>query len=226
MDRPELEVASRSGGVGQRDRREWQARTTTVELVLETLRSERSSRPVLDLGCGNGWMTVRLGEALESYVVGADVVLGELAAGEHVFGRRGLAFVAGDVVDARLFKRGAFGWVVMAASIQYFPRLDRLFSAVAELLADEGKLLICDSPFYERHEVVGARTRSTHYYREMGVAAMAEHYHHHAVDELVQRGARWIRRPNSVSERFRRHVLRQRRSPFPVVVLDRSGLVS
>jgi SAM-dependent methyltransferase len=120
------------------------------------------------------------------------------------------------------FEGGSFDRVVFAASIQYFPAIERALDRALALLAADGEIHILDSPLYttglEREQAV---ERSGRYFRSIGAEAMSGHYHHHTLSSLTRadlrisihrpgRMAPWIRRMGWPAPAFPYIVLRRR----------------
>ncbi len=171
--------------------REWRWRKRTFERFDAYLNRHYPNRliRVLDLGCGNGWMSNLIaGNPLRS-VTAVDLNEMELKQGRRVFQRDNLQFAFGDVLQGALPEKN-FEVIVLAASVQYFPDLKELLTALRRLLAANGSIHLLDSHFYateaERH---AAGQRSLTYYQQLGVPEMGNFYHHHLWKEAQALGA-------------------------------------
>ena len=193
---------------------EWLARRASAKRLLAYF--DRCAKPLrmLDLGCGNGWLSATLGQLPGVRVLGLDTNLVELAQGARVFGAvEGAGFLAADVFHAP-FREAEFAAVVMASSVQYFDDLPRLLLALQPLLTPAGEVHIIDSPFYEEEDVDAARRRTEAYYVELGFPEMAARYHHHAWSELAGFAVTLLHNPSTFGAKFQRR-LGMADSPFP-----------
>ena len=193
---------------------EWRWRRRTFERFLSfcknlsTPRGEnvertdpyRMTKKILDLGCGNGWLTNRLAENPNWEVWAMDVNEEELAQGARLFGRENLRFVYADLpslvsrndipeASPGISFRDTFDLVVLAASVQYFPDLENLIFSLKKCLKPGGEIHILDSPFY-KNEIArtAARQRTLEYYTKLGVPEMAAFYHHHLWADVEKLG--------------------------------------
>jgi SAM-dependent methyltransferase len=162
---------------------EWRLRGPSARRLAEYFRQQARPLRILDLGCGNGWLSAHVADLPGCRVWGLDTNHLELAQAGRVFHRERLAFLEGDV-EAAPFASSTFDAAFIASSIQYFPDLPRLVSALFQLLRPEGEVHILDSPLYDEAEVAAAREASLEYYKRLGIPEMAEHYHHHALSSL------------------------------------------
>jgi SAM-dependent methyltransferase len=175
---------------------EWRIRGGSARRLLRhLLAGAPRPRTILDVGCGNGWMTRQLAGIPGSVVFGIDVHEAELAQADRVFGgRENLRFLFGDVfTDLLPFDRA--DTIILAGAIQYFADLPALLSRLVAFLADGGEIHILDSPLYAACEIRAARERSNRYYHDLGVPEMSRRYHHHPIDTLAPWSPRWRYRP-------------------------------
>ena len=171
--------------------KEWRWRKRSLERLDRYLNRQYGNQPIrlLDLGCGNGWMSNYLASQPEREVWATDLNEQELLQGSRVFQKENLRFVYADVLQGTLPGQ-YFEVIVLAASVQYFPDLKELLTALRRLLAANGTIHFLDSHFYateaERH---AARQRSFTYYEQAGVPEMGKFYHHHLWKEAQELGA-------------------------------------
>ena len=194
---------------------EWRARQLSSRRLLTHLAARPGGLHILDLGCGNGWLTAALAQLPGSRVTGLDINGRELAQASRVFGSvAGASFLAADVFRSPL-PAGAFDVVVMASVAQYFNDLALLLEALRTLLRpDGGEVHILDSPFYGEEDVQAARERSAVYYEGIGFPEMSARYHHHTWGELGDFDLNVLYDPRAVLPRFRRR-LGAHDPPFP-----------
>jgi 2-polyprenyl-3-methyl-5-hydroxy-6-metoxy-1,4-benzoquinol methylase len=167
---------------------EWQQRKKSYERLQQHIKSKYKNEKiaVLDLGCGNGWMSNLLHKA-EYNVTGADLNMAELTQGERVFGTNGtLQWIYGDVMNAQF--PYPYDVIVLAASCQYFAELPVLIERLKSMTQANGEIHLIDSMFYRQDEVAGAAARSRAYYSGLGYPDMAKYYHHHSKEDLMEMG--------------------------------------
>lgn len=163
--------------------REWAIRAVSANR-LQTYISEQLIyyRPLtlLDLGCGNGWLTHQLAQLPGLRVIGVDINRLELSQAANVFRHQSnLSFCYGDI-SAGLFCERRFDFITIMAAIQYFPNLAVLLTRLRGLLNHGGEIHILDSPFYNSKDAQqAARHRTRQHYERLGYPAMAKFYHHH-----------------------------------------------
>jgi SAM-dependent methyltransferase len=139
---------------------------------------------ILDIGCGNGWMSNRLAENVHWRVLGIDVNEPELNQAKRLFARENLQFQQVHVLDNTL-SAAQFDVVVLAASVQYFPDLPVLIASIERILKPGGEIHITDAPFYNSPTArEQARQRSADYYTRQGVPEMTDFYFHHLVSDI------------------------------------------
>lgn len=169
---------------------EWALRSASLDRLLKYL-NKRTGKPlrILDIGCGNGWMSHKLSQA-GHYVTAMDLNMDELTQAERVFGSsEKLEWVYGNVLEP-LFDGQNFNVVLFAASCQYFPNIALLTKAVAPLLRPGGAIHLFDSIFYLNKDITAARKRSQEYYSKLGFPEMSNYYFHHSSEALKQLGYR------------------------------------
>lgn len=200
---------------------EWRMRADSVSRLERWIGGSGIRGPVMDLGCGPGWMTARLARRFCG-AVGVDVVRSELERGAEAFAEvKGLELVVADVFED-VFPEAPFGLVVAASCAQYFPSLHDLLVRLLKLVRTDGAVVVLDTPFYRADEVEAARDRTRGHYRDLGVPEAASGYHHHTLESVRDLRPDVVydpRRPwNRTLRRFQRG-----RSPFPIVVFRPGG---
>ena len=162
---------------------EWLVRKASCEKLKSLLRAKKQPLAVLEVGCGNGWLSNQLASLPGTQVTGLDVNLPELEQGAAVFTAPNLRFVYGEL---RNYVLGAerFDVIVFAASVAYFPSLQELISVALQHLKPGGEIHIVDTFFYKRNEIPAARQRTLDYYSSMGFPEMAGAYFHFSLEDL------------------------------------------
>lgn len=190
--------------------REWCARKRSGSRLLHYLKKKQAPLNILEVGCGNGWLSNLLSSLPYSRVTGIDINTTELMQARRVFVySSNLEFILGDIRSGILFDR-RFDMVVFAASIQYFPCMQTITQFVLEhLLTHTGEIHILDTPFYKAEEVAAARERTAAYYAKLGFPEMTGYYFHHSMDDLQPFHYKILYQPMAVQHRFTRN-----RNPF------------
>lgn len=198
---------------------EWRARAASASRLTQYL--SRSPKPltILDLGCGNGWLSNLLRQS-GHHVVGVDRNRYELKQAARVFASNSsLSFLEADIFSAP-FAPQSFDVIVLASVIQYFRDLPALLNGLLSYLKPQGEIHIMDSPLYAETELADAVLRSRAYYSSLGFPEMAGFYFHHRLADLDAFDPLWLYRPNRRVLRWKRW-LRLDDAPFPWVMIRR-----
>lgn len=162
---------------------EWRVRARSLANLLRALRAQGNRLRVLDIGCGNGWMSAAIAAEGHS-VVALDMHGIELEQAARVFADRDVTWCLGDPREVDL-PSSHFDAVVFAASLQYFGDLPALFDRVRPSLVPGGAVHVLDTVLYaDRTAAEAALERSRSYYAGLGAADMAGHYHAHCLNDL------------------------------------------
>ena len=164
--------------------KEWVIRRQSCKSLLSYIRHKDTVLKILEIGCGNGWLSAQLAGITNASVTGLDINQVELEQAERVFANLpNLKFLRGSIADDFL-KDEKFDLIIFAACVQYFPSLKQVMNISVEHLTLQGEVHIMDSHFYQLAEIAAARQRSLEYYKSIGVSEMARHYYHHSFNEL------------------------------------------
>jgi ubiquinone/menaquinone biosynthesis C-methylase UbiE len=164
---------------------EWQVRKRSARMLVKALEAPRKPLSVLEIGCGNGWLSRQVALIPGICVAGLDVNALELQQAQRVFQQQqNLAFVAGDIRTGMLLGQ-QFDRIIFAAAIQYFPSLHEILTVALDHLREQGEIHILDSFFYEKRDLADARKRTQQYYHGLGVPEMSAYYFHHAREDLL-----------------------------------------
>lgn len=192
--------------------KEWSIRKSSLTKLISYLR-KTSAKRILELGCGNGWLSHRLATSLVSEVFAMDINETELLQGARVFeGVKNLIFICGDIRTSKITPQ-SFDCIVLAASIQYFPDFGLLIKRLLSLLTPTGEIHIIDTPFYHDDKLATAKQRSKTYFENSGFAAMAPYYNHHTWSGLKSFNYKVMYEPGLVHHRIRSIFFPM--SPFP-----------
>lgn len=191
---------------------EWALRKESALRLLKYC-SKKQPPTILEIGCGNGWLSHLLAGADKSAVIGMDVNLQELEQAARVFQREHLYFLL-DEITAPEFAAERFNMIVFAASIQYFPSLKNIITLAMSKLQPGGELHILDTHFYPQENIAAAQQRSLDYYTSLGVPEMAASYFHHSLEDLQVFPHQLLYNPKNPLNRLKGY-----RSPFPWIRL-------
>jgi ubiquinone/menaquinone biosynthesis C-methylase UbiE len=181
---------------------EWQMRKTSSQKLIQYLTKKYKPLDILEIGCGNGWLSHRLSLIPRSEVIGTDINFVEIQQAERVFQHvPNLQFMYVQV-EPGLFPEKNFDVIVFAASIQYFPSISETIKKLLPLLKPDGEIHIIDSNFYSSANVKEAKHRSRLYYEAAGFPAMADYYFHHSLEELQGLDYSILYNPNHLFNRM------------------------
>jgi len=199
---------------------EWAIRKNTLKKLIKYLEKKNEKLLILELGCGNGWLSHNLAKSLTAEILGVDVNEAELLQGATIFKNyQNLSFLYADIFSADL-KNETFDVILLASSIQYFPDLSQLVNRLLELTKPSGEIHFADTPIYSsREESQQAQKRSRDYFVSQGVPEMISKYFHHHYDELRSFNHRILFDPNSLISILKRRILRSPQPVFPWVLI-------
>jgi ubiquinone/menaquinone biosynthesis C-methylase UbiE len=182
--------------------KEWQLRKESTERLVTYLQKQNEPLKILEIGCGNGWLSQCLASIPGSHVTGTDINFTEVQQAARVFsGISNLHFIYSHA-EQGLFDDAQFDTIVFAASIQYFPSVEAILNKVLRLVKPSGEIHIIDSHFYSLPDISAARQRSQLYFEAIGFPEMAKCYFHHPLDNLQSFNYSILYDPNSLFNRF------------------------
>jgi ubiquinone/menaquinone biosynthesis C-methylase UbiE len=164
---------------------EWKIRSQSAKKLLDFLKKKKKPRLIVEVGCGNGWLTHCLAAAVRSECCGIDVNMLELEQAARVFKQQSeVCFLNIDLTRARQTFFNA-DVIVVAGAIQYFPDLAEIIAKLSGYLVRGGEIHILDSPLYASPEEAGAaRERSRAYFVSRNSPEMVQRYFHHPIQAL------------------------------------------
>jgi ubiquinone/menaquinone biosynthesis C-methylase UbiE len=193
---------------------EWKARSKSATRLLKYLENKKKPLMILEVGCGNGWLSALLAGLEQSRITGSDINQFELNQAKRVFNNlSNLNFITGDLRE--LIFENKFDIIVFAASIQYFPDFGKTISHAMTLLNEPGEIHILDSYFYPASGVAGAATRSSTYFRTLGHETMNRFYFHHSMELVQEFNYKFLYNPANFKYR-----ISGRSNPFPWICIS------
>jgi ubiquinone/menaquinone biosynthesis C-methylase UbiE len=184
--------------------REWMVRKKSSEQLIQLLKKKKTKLNILEVGCGNGWLSAKLSDIENATVTGIDVNRIELMQAVTTFEKKNnLHFIYGDIRTTQL-RSHAYDIIVFAASIQYFPSLFEIITKALSLLNDDGEIHIIDTPLYDKNEIENAAMRTKNYYISLGFEAMSSYYFHHSLADLHQFNYKIIYDPKSIFSKLKK----------------------
>ncbi len=193
---------------------EWQSRKESVSRLRNYFGKKLSLLKILEVGCGNGWLSHFLAYIPGCDVTGTDVNFTELQQGSRVFSHiPNLKFVYGGI-DAAELEGEYYDFIVFASSIHYFSCLETIIETARKKLRPGGEIHILDTPFYKRNELAAAKLRTEAYYQATGFPEMAEYYYHHSMDNLQTYSPKILYSTSFINRR-----LLNNKNPFPWICI-------
>jgi SAM-dependent methyltransferase len=194
---------------------EWKIRTRSLQRLAKYL-DDGKERIILEVGCGNGWLSHQLSKIKKAQVIGIDVNFTELQQASKVFEDiPNLVFILGDIFSIHLPVK--VDHIVLASSAQYFPDLFSLIKALKTKLSDGGEIHIIDTPFYNAKTVDSARSRSRDYFNSHD-SGMGGHYIHHAWTDLEKFNFELLYEPSTFLSKLKNKFSSD--SPFPWIKIS------
>lgn len=159
---------------------EWKIRAQSAAALVAYFKQRSGS--LLEVGCGNGWLSNLLARETTLQVTGLDCNPTEIEQAQRVFGTGDrLNFIQGYFPEA-ITPGKNFDYILFAASFHYFSEPAEMIQTALAYCKPGGELHIKDSPFYSNHSLAAARDRSANYFTKLGFPGMLNYYHHHSRD--------------------------------------------
>jgi 2-polyprenyl-3-methyl-5-hydroxy-6-metoxy-1,4-benzoquinol methylase len=180
---------------------EWKIRKRSSQKLVVCLEKKNKPLKILEIGCGNGWLSSKLSAIPNTWVTGMDVNEIEIAQAQRIFKKDNLEFIWNSF-DSRRFPQQQFDIIVFAASIQYFSSLKGILLNTLSCLSPNGEIHIIDSHFYKPGKVTAAIKRTADYYSELGYPEMAGYYFHHTLGGLYGFNYKILSHPGQLLNRI------------------------
>ncbi len=159
---------------------EWKIRSRSSRRLLTYLAKKGRPIRILEVGCGNGWLSSKLAGLPGADVTGIDPHRAEIEQAQRVFHRPNLRFSCEGFTPGG----GDFDVVVFAASFQYFASAADTLSNALTRLRPNGEVHLLDTHFYSGQAAEQSALRSKRYFSDIGMAQMARHYFHHRLSDF------------------------------------------
>jgi 2-polyprenyl-3-methyl-5-hydroxy-6-metoxy-1,4-benzoquinol methylase len=183
--------------------KEWRIRKHSAERLISYLNKKKRRLNILEIGCGNGWLSAQIAKIKGANVIGQDINRVEIDQAKRVFQRNNLEFFC-EEFDAVKFKYKFFDVIVFAASLQYFPSLKQILNQALSCLSVVGEIHLLDTNFYNQSNIDSAIQRSLVYYTKMGYPELAGYYFHHRLDDLQGFDHKILANPNTIMKRLQK----------------------
>jgi SAM-dependent methyltransferase len=180
---------------------EWSIRKESCKRLITYLEKKNRFLRILEIGCGNGWLSHKLAEIPQTEVIGLDINLIELKQAANIFANSNLQFVYGDL-RKNILQNIQFDIILFAGSIQYFSSLSEIISLALKNLTATGEIHIIDSFLYNKKNVETAKQRCNEYYANMGYPEMANYFFHHLLKDMYYFNCTMIRQQNSFFKKY------------------------
>lgn len=192
--------------------REWQVRKQSARRLIDYLKAKNKPLNILEIGCGNGWLSSKLHAMKGSKVTGIDINEPEILQAKRLFEQDNLEFVCTGF-NPGMFNGEKFDVILFAASIQYFSSLKEVLTDALSCLKKNGEIHITDTNFYTITEAGRAAKRSKYYYTMMGFPEMAAHYFHHTINQVREFNYRVLFNPHRLVNKI------TKKNPFYWIVI-------
>lgn len=194
-------------------KKEWAIRRFSSKKLITYLTKKKKPLSILEVGCGNGWLSAKLASIKNATGTGLDINELELAQAKRIFSKLNLSFIHGDIRND--IDEESYDIIVFAASFQYFLSVQEILNSCLSHLKKGGEIHITDTQFYTKEEAFKAKKRSLNYFNEAGFPSMSNYYFHHELDELARYNYAVLYAPNQLVNKL------FKRSPFPWICIKK-----
>lgn len=188
---------------------EWLIRKRSCDQLIKYLMGKERPLKILEVGCGNGWLSARLSAIPSVRVIGIDINIEELNQAKRVFNRINNLQFYDCTLENEMISLQKFDVIVFAASMQYFSSLKAVLNISLKSLKPNGEIHILNTHFYRSNEIYSARQRSAEYFQSIGFPEMTDHYFHQSLNEVKQFDHKILYDPHSILNK-----LKINRNPF------------
>lgn len=192
-------------------RKEWAIRTSSADRLIKYFKKKHYQK-IIEVGCGNGWLTNYISKSLDADLCGIDVNKLELEQAGRLFSTERLNFVFADINSESLdsLKTDVF---ILAGAVQYFSGFKQFIKRLLSLLNPKGEIHILDSPFYSNENWAAAKATGDLHFKKSGVHQLKNYYFYQTWESISSFQYRILYNPSSLGQRLARVVKYD--SPFP-----------
>ncbi|MFN0275645.1 MAG: class I SAM-dependent methyltransferase [Chitinophagales bacterium] len=98
----------------------WDIRKKSADDFIKYISEMKNMNSLLDIGCGNGWLTNKVAKAKPgALVAGIDIIATELQLAAKVFQKEGINWICGDVMKD-IFRKESFDIILLGAPLNIF----------------------------------------------------------------------------------------------------------
>jgi len=197
--------------------KEWNTRKNSSEKLIKYLSGIQKELNILELGCGNGWLSAKIAGVKSANVIAVDINNSELEQAARIFGHiENLEFVYADIFDSELNVKLnlKFDITILAGVLMYFKDVNELIDKLLGMLNPKGEIHIIDNVFYNNSNVEDARRKTLKHYKHIGMPDMFKYVHHHLLNELDKYNPKILYNPKTISGKINRKFFYRHLSPF------------
>ncbi len=198
---------------------EWAIRTKSFLRFKDYLSKKKTTLNILDLGCGNGWLTGQLAKDYNHNYFCIDTNLVEVEQAARIFTKDNIRFFYGDITKVSL-STNFFHIVIINSSLQNFPDLDALLKELFTISKIYGEVHIIDTPFYNSNDMIRAKNISLKHFTALGLPEMAKKHHHHTIEELKNFRHQFLYNPGLLKNKLSNFIFNEDTS-FPWILVTR-----
>ena len=200
-------------------KQEWALKTKSFLRFKKYLSQKKSGLNILDLGCGNGWLTGQLAKEFRHNYFCIDINLTELEQAARVFKDDNIKFIYANILTTTL-PANTFSLVIINSALQYFHNIPLLMKELFFISKPSAEIHIIDTPFYRASELIHEKKKTLKYYHSIGFPDMVNKYSHHSADELKYLRFKYLYNPNLMKNKLSNFIF-EKDSPFPWIVVTR-----
>lgn len=212
----------------------WRVKARSMEALFRFV-DRLAPRRIVDLGCGNGWLSRHLAaRGFETYGVeiGLDDVLGLGAASELLRHELDVNLIWGEM-DHPPFRTASVDAVICNASLHYATSISLVIGQIARIVRPGGALVVMNSPVHQdRGSALRAQTEFRGHLRQLGGdETVISNYHHFQSADLKAEFSRAFEQPMEMpfepgrlfrfSRRLKGMVLGMELASFPILCARR-----